>query len=146
MTALTDRQVNNFWKKVSKTSSGCWLWLSTLEKSSGGYGRYSIWVPETQKVRGLAAHRVSYELTNGELDKGLVLHHTCDNPACVNPDHLEPITQGEHVVYRSKTIFAEQVQRTHCPQGHEYTQENTRLYRGCRYCKECNLIRKRSKV
>lgn len=62
--------------------SECWVWLGA--KRCGGYGQ----VLARGKKRG--AHRESYEAENGEgCAEGLVVRHKCDNPPCVNPDHLE---------------------------------------------------------
>jgi len=69
-----------FLTKVNKTD-GCWNW--TAHKDKDGYGRFRI----DGKIH--RAHRVSYELYKGEITKGLVVRHSCDNTSCVNPDHLE---------------------------------------------------------
>lgn len=68
-----------FWSKVEKTD-GCWLW--TANKQLEGYGLIKI-DKKTKK-----AHRVSWELFNGEIPDGLHVLHRCDNPSCVRPNHL----------------------------------------------------------
>jgi hypothetical protein len=68
-----------FWKKVDKTGQ-CWLWLGY--KKETGYGRIRI----NNKL--LRVHRVAWELTNGQIPKGLQVLHQCDTRNCVNPLHL----------------------------------------------------------
>jgi len=68
-----------FWAKVNKTDT-CWIWIASFKYKTYGY------------FRGRFAHIVAYELTKGLVPEGLELDHTCENPSCVNPDHLEPVT------------------------------------------------------
>lgn len=74
--------------------SGCWNWVKASFK--GGYGRISI----SGKI--CAAHRVSYTLSHGEIGEDLCVLHKCDNPRCINPDHLFVGTQMENMLDKCK--------------------------------------------
>lgn len=66
---------------MPEPNSGCWLWLGR-ERGSNGYGSIKV------NGKHVQAHRYSYELKFGEIPKGMIVCHTCDVPACVNPSHL----------------------------------------------------------
>lgn len=79
-----------FWKKVDKAGpNGCWVWTASLD--TNGYGRF-----RAVNVH-YGAHRFAYMLVVGSISEGLSLDHLCRNTACVNPDHLEPVTHDENM-------------------------------------------------
>lgn len=126
-----------FWSKVEKSTS-CWIWTATLTRL--GYGHFRM----GEKLR--SAHRVAYELLVGPIPEGMTLDHLCRKPACVNPDHLEPVTQHENIL-RGKAPAAINARKTHCVRGHPLSGENLYIrpngHRRCRACKNIGERRRR---
>ena len=120
-------------------ANGCVVWLGS--KRPDGYGLIH------HMGKHVRAHRFAYEQKYGTVPAGLVLDHLCRNRACVNPDHMEPVTIGENVNRGIKTNQNKGL--THCKRGHSLTTENAWHYinsRGhiTRKCKACSAWRQRN--
>lgn len=139
---ITSDQLDRFWPKVDKTApSGCWLW--TASKNEHGYGHFSLSHADACK-----AHRFAYLAVVGPIPEGLVLDHLCRNRACVNPDHLEPVTQRTNA--RRGEAGTHNAEKTHCPAGHAYSDDNTyrqgQRGRRCRACREAYYAANRDQI
>jgi hypothetical protein len=121
---------DRFWSKVDRREGECWLWTAGLNQH--GYG----WFHNSESQ---LAHRHAYELLRGPIPDGLVIDHLCRNRACVNPDHMEPVTRGENVRRGAKGRLV-----THCVNGHVYDEANTYTRgNGTRSCRTCRRAQKR---
>jgi hypothetical protein len=129
---MTNIEIKRFWPKVKKTEK-CWLWIACITQD--GYGQF--WCNKKLQY----AHRLSFELHKGEIPKGLTIDHLCRVRHCVNPDHLDSVTNKENIL-RGIAPSAQNAVKTHCVQGHEYTTENTYRHKRGRECRICGKARK----
>jgi hypothetical protein len=128
-----------FFQKVNKTDS-CWLW--TGAPNSRGYGSFAV------NRKTTSAHHYSYIIHKGEIPDGLIICHTCDVPACVNPEHLWADTYSAN----SRDMFNKNRQGTSnrkkdgCKKGHSFEEFEPLVYvkkqgrqigKEYRVCKEC---------
>jgi hypothetical protein len=128
-----------FWSKVRRAApQECWEWQGSLNPA--GYGTFSI------DSKSYAAHRLSLFKSVLNPDAAKVCDHLCRNPRCVNPAHLELVTNRENV-RRGIAGMLNKIKGalvTHCKRGHKYTPENTIPASGRRACRTCE--RDRSKI
>lgn len=125
-----------FWEKVRRNeATGCWEWIAARDDS--GYGLFHVSV-EAGRIR---SHTWAYEAARGPVPAGLHLDHLCENKACCNPWHLEPVTVKENVRRgpRSRLAWA----RTTCEWGHSL--DDVIVHHGRdgstrRKCRECNRV------
>lgn len=133
--------IERFLEKIEKREGGCWEWIAS--RTEAGYGQFN-W---TGTGSAGLAHRFSYTYFVGPIPEGLQLDHLCRNRACVNPAHLEPVTNRENTlrgivsqVHRERARM-----KTHCKRGHPFDEKNTRRYvekdgKVSRNCRRCSSI------
>jgi hypothetical protein len=149
LAAIAD-DLDRFWVKVDRNGpipeyrpnlGPCWLWLAYT--NSDGYGLFAIW--EDGHTHTERAHVVAWGVTRGAVPDGLVLDHLCRIRSCVNPDHLEPVTNAENIRRgMAPTIVA--YREGTCLRGfHEMTGANAMSVGQGRTCRECHRARRRER-
>lgn len=108
-----------FYQQAEITSTGCWLWERTDKEGYPYFGK-------------LRLNRFIFKLVNGPISSSVEVHHTCLNTACINPNHLQALTNAEHHIAHTMT---------HCRRGHLFTSENTRYQGRQRLCRTCVVNR-----
>jgi len=115
---------------LPEPNSGCWLWVGS-DSNERGYGTLFV------KGKAMKAHRFSYEREYGKIPDGLVIDHLCKTPSCVNPAHLEAVTQKVNM-----QRGANQGKRSaYCYRGHIRSGDNLYTFPdGKTACRECTRI------
>lgn len=134
-------KIDRFWSKVDRHGplpswrpklGYCWIWNAARDKD--GYGRFTI-----KKGLMVMAHRFSFEIAYGPIDRNLQIDHLCRVRECVNPWHMELVTASINTL-RGFNQASLNKQKTHCKWGHELTTENVYnppKYPSRRCCRKC---------
>lgn len=129
---VTESLKKRFFAKIELIPfHSCWEW--TACKDEKGYGHIGI-----KRSRPTKAHRVSRVIHNGSIPTGMFVCHSCDNPSCVNPNHLWLGTNKDNIIDASSKRRLREQDQTHCISGHPfsgsnlYTEPNSK--RRCRIC------------
>ena len=126
-----------FWYDVRSIGAGsddCWEWAGY--RHPRGYGRF------VANGKGFQAHRYAYEQVVGPIPDGMQIDHLCRNRACVNPVHLEPVSNRTNSL-RGEGPTAENARKTECIRGHALTPDNVYVIpsTGSRACRRCGIER-----
>lgn len=125
-------------EKVRLTES-CWFYDGSHDDKG-----YAVAHKERCNSGTVRVHRWMYEQFVGPIPEGWEPDHLCRQRGCINPEHLEAVTHHENLL-RGDTLTARYKGRTHCDQGHEYTEANTRWRKRAdtkaRICRKCASIR-----
>ena len=132
----------------TEVNGNCLLWVGAINKITK-YGYTSLY----GKV--ISVHRAAWVLHHRqEIPNGLVIHHICNNKICINPEHLECISQKENLSRpdgMTMITITKQNQKTHCPKGHSYTETlemkrgTLHIHRICRVCRNSQARERHTK-
>jgi hypothetical protein len=121
-------------KSIINKDNECWVWQGRVRPKGSPYGLFHI------KGRAYQAHRASYDLFYGIKDLTNVIDHKCRNSRCINPEHLREVTATVNALENCSSPCAINATKTHCKNGHEFNEENTRAVgrikkrRSCKIC------------
>jgi hypothetical protein len=145
--------IERFFQKVDKSGNekfpDCWIW--DAGRTSKNYGSF-VHYP---KKPAIGAHVSSYLFHKGEIPDGQIVRHKCNNPPCVNPEHLILGSHSDNMkdMFESDRQSWSNRERTHCRRGHEFavvgvkvsTKANGKSFRTCRECSRMMDAKRRNK-
>ena len=127
----------------SETKNDCRLWKGV--RKAEGYCQINI------NGKFFGVHRVAYTLNKGAIPNGYVVDHLCGVRQCINPDHLEAVTQQENAKRATRSLTTINAKKTHCIRGHTFDKDNTYRRpnnpnkRDCKACMKLWRMRKENK-
>lgn len=134
--------IDRFFQHVEQppNSAACWVWggrKTPVDRSKTRYARFR------HQGKTVPAHRWAFEQFRFPVRPGLVIDHLCRNTFCVNPWHMEPVTNKENIL-RGIGVTAQRARKTECLNGHPLRDGNLYLSpKGYRQCRECRNARYR---
>jgi hypothetical protein len=138
---LIEDTQKRFWDRIDKNGptpahrpdlGPCWIWKGCC--SIAGYGKVRL---RRQGFKTRNVHTISFLLSGKRIKRGLVPDHLCRVKRCVNPRHIEAVTQQVNTL-RGFGISAQNARKTHCKRGHAFVGNNIMWVPGGRSCKECH--------
>lgn len=136
----------NFWDFVWRDPSliDCWIWTGVRHQR--GYGVVRM---NGKSVRAPRLSLMLFRFEGREIPSEMQVLHTCDNPSCVNPEHLFLGTHADNMADKKAKNRQSRTgngfnRKTHCPKGHPYNEENTIHWKTYRYCRICSREHKRA--
>jgi hypothetical protein len=130
----TNTDLERFYSKVQKQDS-CWEWVGAVQSERNPYGRFKL------HGKSELAHRLSYQWNVGPIPDGLLVCHSCDNPRCVNPEHLFVGTPKDNMQDCAAKGRNPSAPKDNCKQGHDLNAAGARRKTGA--CVMCHRARNR---